>query len=297
MRMRMSTWVLALALSVGAVAPAPLVGRGLAAQGGGLDEVESLVARGRIEEARSELLRWWEAGEKRSRLELQRGIWLRARLTVDPAVAATDYRRLVVEFPGGAFTDDALLRLGRMAEVEGRLAEAAEHFRVLVRDYPGSPLGAEARAWLDAHREALAALPQEVLPAPDTARPGTPARTESGRQGAGEARLKEGRDTLPPPEAEGERRPPATEPGAVAAPASVQAGAFRSLERARRLERRLRAAGFEPRLVRVPGSPLVRVRVGRFPTRAAATEVLAALRAAGFEATVVMDAAKEEIVR
>ena len=42
----------------------------------------------------------------------QRGLWLRAILTVDPLMAGLDFQRLVLEYPGGAHSDEALLRLG-----------------------------------------------------------------------------------------------------------------------------------------------------------------------------------------
>lgn len=84
--------------------------------------------------------------------------------------------------------------------------------------------------------------------------------------------------------------------GETAGGFTVQLGAFGTLGRARELMERARSAGFEPRLVRVPGSGLARVRVGRFATRAGAEELRRRLADLGFEALVSVDAAREEPV-
>jgi hypothetical protein len=199
-----------------------------------LDRVETLIADGDVVQAREQLLAWWDgprAGAARE--EVQRGLWLRGLLNLDPSQATLDYTRLTVEYPGGPFTDRALHRLAGVARARGDLAEARRHYAVLARDYPSSPLRLEARAWLDAH--------------------------------------------------------PADGGGSFA----VQAGAFSDRSRADDLAARLREAGFEPRLVVVEGSDLVRVRLGRFMDAAGATRVHDALVGAGFEAMVVGDAGRE----
>lgn len=133
-----------------------------------LEHVETLVAQGRVQNARAELLSWWD-GESAdaSRDQLQRGIWLRGVLTLDPGQAALDYTRLVVEFPGGPFTDRALQRLAMAADLSGDSVRAARHYRVLERDYPGSPLRAEAQRWLEAHPAAAAAPPRTSAREPE----------------------------------------------------------------------------------------------------------------------------------
>jgi hypothetical protein len=112
-----------------------------------LDGVEELVRAGRSEEARQELLRWWnrEYGDA-SRRDVQRGLWLRAQLTVDPRQASLDYRRLVVEYPGGPYADLALLRLAQSAFALGDSAAAREHVTRLQRDYPAGSATREAEA-------------------------------------------------------------------------------------------------------------------------------------------------------
>lgn len=111
-----------------------------------LDLVEELMADSRYLEARGVLLDWWEdRAASAERGELQRAIWLRAVLTVDPTLAEQDFRRLAIEFPGGPWSDEALMRLARIAELRGDIGTARAHLEVLVRDYPGSPLRPEAR--------------------------------------------------------------------------------------------------------------------------------------------------------
>ena len=99
---------------------------------------------------------------------------------------------------------------------------------------------------------------------------------------------------------------PTTTPSApVAAPSdiaggrvSVQVGAFRELEGARDVQTQLENAGLtDIRLVRTPGSSLIRVRIGRFTNRAGAEQLLARLAALDVSAVLVTDADKEERVR
>lgn len=232
-----------------------------------LDRVETLIAEGRTPEARTVLERWWE--EERAAAaprERQQGLWLRGRLTLEGDRARLDFRRLVVEHPGGPYSDDALLRLGQAAHAEGDLGAGAQYFRTLVRDYPSSPLRDEARAWLDR-------FGQEVAPAGRTA---SSAASPRSLEEGGEEEASAGERDLP---------------------YAVQLGAFSSERRARRLWERARSVELDPRLVRIPESGLIRVRVGRFADSPGAEEVLHRVRDLGFEATIVTDALKEEALR
>ena len=231
-----------------------------AQEGASLSEVEGLMARGRITEARETLESWWNTRfSVSSRTDRQRGIWLRGKLTVDPSMAELDFRRLVLEFPGGPFSDDALFRLGLSADLRGDVREANDSFQELVRNYPTSPRVPEAEHWIETHARQVAALP----------RPSTPEESEP---------------TPGPP------------PGGEAGEFSVQMGAFRSLERARSLADQLRGSGLQPRLVRTPGNDLARVRLGRFSSRGEAENLARELRQRGFEVTLVTDAGSEEAV-
>ena len=237
------------------------VGRPASAQEGtSLGEVEALMAEGRIMEARETLENWWTTRlTTASRMDRQRGIWLRGKLTVDPSLAELDFRRLVLEFPGGPYSDDALFRLGLSAELRGDLRETSGFLESLIREYPSSPRVPEAELWLRTHAGEVSALP------PPTSRPGADPRAVPSTQ-----------------EERGEF--------------SVQLGAFRSLEGARALAEQLREAGYQARLVRTPGNDLARVRVGRFPFREGAEALARDLEGQGFDVTLVTDAGSEERV-
>jgi len=236
-----------------------------AQEGASLTEVEALLAEGSIMEARATLESWWTARyTSSSRIDRQRGIWLRGRLTVDPSMAELDFRRLVVEFPGGPYSDDALFRLGLLADFRGDLRAAQGTFETLMRDYPSSPRVPEADSWVRDHARVLARLPQ----VPDTPVPGPLPSDTTG----------------------------VTSPQSGGGNFSVQVGAFRSLDRALTVAGQLQAAGFQPRVVRTPGNDLARVRVGRFNARAESETLVRELRAKGFEVTLAMDAGSEERV-
>lgn len=247
-----------------------------------LDGVEKLIQAGKTEDARDLLLRWW--GQDRptaSTRDVQRGLWLRGRLTVDPAQAELDYRRLVVEYPGGPYSAEALFRLAQSAWAAGDSSMAAQHVARLSREYPGSRVRVDAEAWL----AGAGSPPPRPVASTDTAE-------DSSRR--------------PPSAAAPVPRPAAVAdtarfPTSGAAPASsgryaVQLGAFSSEARARALQSRARDAGFETRVIRVPGSRLIRVRVGRFASSEAADPVMKRLEAHGFTAAVVPDADREEPV-
>ena len=243
------------------------------AQGtGSLDQVESLMAEGQIIQAREVLETWLDSRlASASREDRQRGTWLRGRLTVDPSMAEMDFRRLVLEYPGGSYSADALFRLGLLAELRGEGTEALDLLERLIRDYPSSPLVEDAESW---HL----------------------ALSEGG--GASAPLASQGME--PPPQAEA-LLPPATPAPTDSMDASwsyaVQLGAFSSLERARSLADRLRHAGYDPRVVGIPEDELARVRVGRFPVREEAEVLAEELAGHGFEVRVVSDAWCEERVR
>ncbi|HSR43536.1 MAG TPA: hypothetical protein VLL48_15215, partial [Longimicrobiales bacterium] len=111
-----------------------------------LERVEALAADGRTDEARVLLMEWWgEDREAASREDVQRGIWLRGRLTVDPGQAALEYWRLVVEYPGGPYTTGALERIGSGAAATGDTPGAVRAWETLVREHRGTPAAERAR--------------------------------------------------------------------------------------------------------------------------------------------------------
>lgn len=226
-----------------------------------LDRVEELTEIGRTEGARELLVRWWnDAYAGASRQDAQRALWLRGRLAVDPDRAALDFRRLVVEYPGGPYSDLALLRLAQAEYAAGDSAAAAREVARLAREYPASAVGSEARAWL-----------ASAGPVPPRS-----GRVASAGDASGEA-----------------RRVEAARATSEAHPFSVQLGAFAQRERAEALRSKAAGAGFEARLATVPGSDLVRVRVGRFDSGEEARAILRRVRDRGFAAMLVRDAELE----
>lgn len=271
----------------GLVALLALPGPAGGQEGASLERVEELTRLGRTEEARVVLMEWWDRGRSEaSRRDLQRGLWLRGRLTVDPSQAALDFRRLVVEYPGGAFSDRALLRLAQAAWATGDADGVEAHLAQLARDYPDSPVARQARAWRS-----------DAGPVPDPPRGAGEGTTGGGEAGAGAGD--------PDPDASGGPGAPAADAGGPgptedtvadaegAGRFAVQLGAFAGQGRARALRDRVAASGYEVRLVRVEGSELTHVRVGRFPRMEEAEKLLEEVRALGLTAALVRDAHRE----
>ena len=182
-------------------------------------------------------------------------------------MAGLDFQRLVLEYPGGSHSDEALLRLGLISAAAEDIPRAAGYFRTLVTDYPRSPRRRRAQEWLADNLVAIeeAGLEAEADPADAEVREPEPA---------------------PPLPAE-----------TVSTRYAVQVGAFESEERARSLLLSVNASGFLARIVRVSGSTLVRVRIGAFLDRTGAVELMDRVRRRGHEATIAVDVAEEEPVQ
>jgi len=268
----------------------------------GLERVEELARLGRAEEARTALMGWWERDqETASRRELQRALWLRGRLTVDPLQAQLDFERLVVLYPSGQFTPDAILRLAQSAYAVGDDGASRRYVATLTRDYPRSDARARADAWL-----------ADAGPVPP--RGDTPTRaTDRGEPPAESATPTPARiirpaddppvtaaDRDPPSRAENDRQRATAE--AAAAPGTVmnyyvQLGAFADEERAFAVHDDVREAGIDVRVVNVEGSRFTHVRVGRFAQREAAARLLDELTAQGITAALVRDDRAERPIR
>ncbi len=252
------------------LAPVPGTTVPVAAQSPGqgspaLDTVETRIAEGRFPEAREGLERWWEGEAQAPREERQQALWLRARLTVDPAMAELDYRRLVVEYPGGPWSDAALLRLAQGAEFRGDEAAARQYLGILSRDYPQSPYRVEAR-------ERLARLEAgEFPPAVGSGTEGTP----------------------PSPSPQAAREEAAPEAAGLY---TVQLGAFSTEEGARAHAAELGRAGLDVRVVQVDGSPLFRVRSGGFQSRDEAEVAARVPQGMGYPALVATDRDRERAI-
>ena len=230
----------ALILAVGAAVP-------VGAQES-LDVVDSLALAGRADEARTALESWWENGRVRSsRRDRQRGLWLRAILSVDPGMAGLDFQRLVLEYPGGSYSDEAMLRLGLISAAAGDLPDAAGYFRTLVTDYPRSPQRRRAEEWLSEHLVAVEEAEAAAREAEAAAREAESADGEVETTAQEEATDVDAQE----PEVDSPDRAETVSPSYA-----VQVGAFESEERARSLLAAVNASGFRARIVRVPGSEL-----------------------------------------
>ncbi|HIF06035.1 MAG TPA: tetratricopeptide repeat protein [Gemmatimonadetes bacterium] len=268
-----------------------------------LDVVESLALAGQADEARTALSSWWEDQRLRSsRRERQNGLWLRAILTVDPRLAGLDFQRLVLEYPGGPYSDEALFRLGLISAASEDLPRAAGYFRTLVTDYPRSGQRRLAQDWLAEHwvaiEEAEAALAVVTDREEDALESGVDAVQPE--VDTAEFALDATEPEVDAVEPEVVARRPAVIPDRAEDPNAryaVQAGAFESEERARNLLASVNASGFRARMVRVVGSPLVRVRIGAFLDRSGAVELMSRVRGRGHEATLTEDVGREEPIR
>jgi cell division septation protein DedD len=265
------------------------------AAGQALDRVEELVRIGRTEDARTVLLEWWNgARDGAPQRDLQRGLWLRGRLTQDPTLAELDFQRLVVLYPSSPFAPQALLRLAQSAHAHGDAESAQRHVQAILRDYPTSPTRAEAEAWL---RSAGTPPPATEAARPSTPPPaaGPPPASATPDQPAPGSAATPPPTTSTPPLTPSQTRAPA--PADAVLNWSVQFGAFTDEDRAFALHQQLVGAGLTARLVRVEGSGFLHVRIGRFGTRAEASEELQRVTAQGYTAAIVRDDRAEELVR
>jgi tetratricopeptide (TPR) repeat protein len=276
------------------------------AQENEVDRAEALVAAGDYAGARAALERWWQSpdgGDGAAPALRARALLLRARLATDPAVAEKDYLALAIGYPSAPEAPHALLALGQGLLATGDIPRAITYLERLVHDHPNSPLVPTGRLWLvrahnlegrrdaacEAARKGIAVAAGDtdllaLLRAEEAAACAAAANATAGATPAG----------TPAPQRDDASR---TGENAANARYAIQAGAFRQARGAEELAERLRRAGFEPRIVAVPGSDLRRVRVGRFADPAAAAELIRRLRAAGFTAIVVDDAGSERAPR
>ncbi len=263
----------------------------LVAQERSLGQVERFASTGRAEEARAMLLEWWEDERAdASRADLQLGLWLRGRLTVDPGQAARDFRRLVIEYPGGRYADQALFRLVQGAYAQGDLERVRTYMTSLTRDHPGSAVLEQAEAWMG--RTSTAGPPPvlRVIDAEESA-DSSPAAATLSQDGAVAGTGSQDAAVVET----------GSQDAAVAGTGSqgrytVQLGAFLDESRAAALLERAAEAGLDVRLVRVQGSRLMHVRVGRFDSSAQASVSFQSVTTLGFTAAVVRDAQNEEPV-
>ena len=245
-------------------------------------------------------------------------LYWRAALAATAAEAERDYRRLTVEYPLSPRSEDALITLAQLEMTRREYPQALRHLERLVQEYPTSGSVPRAHFWIgrvhleqgnlpracaslasaraaasrtnvelhnqidfhaqrclgvDAASETVAAAPPPQPPPPTTAtNPVTPPPTAS-------------TSTAVPPPSRDTATPRPTSGSATASPAAgatqftVQVAALNTRAQADELRDKLRARGFDARVV--GAGQLFRVRIGRYPTRDAAAAVAADLKQRG----------------
>ena len=220
-------------------------------------------------------------------------LFWRAALAPTAAAAERDYKRLIIEYPLSRWAGDALLRLAQLEMARGDRTRALAHLERLWLEHPTSATRPRTAYWMarvlfeqgDARRACTRLAHAER---------NTPAENvELRNQIAYYAQRCVGVDTAavaavdstPPDSA---ARNTASSSGAVASSDTattvsagrytVQVAAYSSRAEAERLQKRLRARGFEARVV--GSAKPYRVRVGRYATRAEALEAMRRMKQA-----------------
>ena len=117
-----------------------------------LDRVESMLASGRLTDARNTLDRWiaeHPPGSRSATSEQQaHALLLQGRLNADLREAEDAYLAVVLSYPTSRYAPEALLRLGQVLVAIGmadddpdEAARGAAYLERLLDDYPGSDQG------------------------------------------------------------------------------------------------------------------------------------------------------------
>lgn len=208
-------------------------------------------------------------------------LYWRGFASSNAADAERDYLRVSIEYPLSARAPDALLALAQLEYARGDRAAARRRFDRLLRDYPRGEHVARASYWSgrlamdEGDRDAACAT---LRSARQAVRPGDVELANQVEYLLGQCAI----PVVP--------REPAPTPPAAQQPAArfaVQVAAYSARRDAVTLSDRLTARGFDVTIVgtRAP----YRVRVGRYATRASATQDLPRIRAAGFARAFVVE--------
>jgi cell division septation protein DedD len=225
-------------------------------------------------------------------------LYWRATLSTNGADAEHDYRRIVVEYGSSARSGDALLQLAQLESARGDRATAADHLERFLLENPGHPERTRAnltlvRLLVDQNNlpRACSALRQALREVPDSAvetrnqlsyySPRCVANDASpgGRVPVGDATAP--KDTSSAAKRDSSRA--SVTPGAKAR-FTLQIAAYASRSDATALASRLKARGFEARVV--GSAKPFRVRIGRYATREDAVAAQTRLKARKIAATV-----------
>ncbi|HUF11851.1 MAG TPA: SPOR domain-containing protein [Longimicrobiales bacterium] len=245
-----------------------------------LARIAAHIDAARFDSARSQLDEWQATRAAHAReAERASADMLAARLVRDGVAAQHAWIGLALAHPFSAEAGLALLRVGQAAVLQGDTSAAIVYLTRLIDDFSGGGQQPEAHLWLSRAHFIAGHAASACTAARDGLASGASAEVH------GLLRLQEERACA--------GATAAAETGVVAGDYAVQSGAFRARAGADALAARLRAQGLEPRLVRVPGSELTRVRVGTFAARAHAATLRDRLRSSGFDAVVVDDVDRE----
>ncbi|MEJ2216129.1 MAG: SPOR domain-containing protein [Gemmatimonadota bacterium] len=274
-----------------------------AAQTPSLDQVEQLMQSGQYQQARQAIAQWWNATPDPGPRDAARAHLLRGRLAVDPDSAETDYLAIALGFPTQPQAAEALLRLGQLLVNKGELQRAQGYLQRLAADYPGSDLRGPGLLWLARAYDIGGHRPQACNAArlglrdsgtnPDLASLLHVEEASSCQLTSDSAAKPAKARSQPAPARRPAQRPSPAPATPSRGPYAVQVGAFRLKHGAEALAAKLTKAGHTARLVLVPNSDLLRVRVGRFTTSQDAEDLVRRLKAEGFPAVVVGDADHE----
>ena len=230
-------------------------------------------------------------------------LYWRAALAATAAEAERDYRRLTVEYPLSPRSEDALITLAQLEMTRREYPQALRHLERLMQEHPASTAIPRAHFWMGRVHLEQGNLPRACAALASARSATPPANVELHNQIDFHSQRCVGVDIegiaandppavaappadTPPPRAAQTATPPAAAPPTPASsPASgatqytVQVAALNTRAQAEELRDKLRERGFEARVV--GAGQLFRVRIGRYPSRAAAAAVAADLKQRG----------------
>lgn len=260
---------------------------------------QRLVVEGRGQEGRAIIARELAAAPEGSSRYVEALYW-RAALAATAADAERDYKRIIIEFPVSRRAESALIGLSQLELARGDRAQAMRHLERVVREHPTGPSRARASFWMARVHFDEGNFPRACARLDDSRRHTPTEAVEMRNQLEYYAQRCEGVDTtvvVRAPAAESTRAMPdrpgavATQPGrgapstvSRAAAFTVQLGAFSSRADADARYRELRGQGHAVRIVKV--GALWRVRLGRYASRGAASEVARSLKAKNIDSFV-----------
>ncbi len=218
-------------------------------------------------------------------------LYWRAALAASTDDAASDYRRIVVDYPLSTHAADALLQLAQLEVARGDRASAATHLQRFLLENPKHPDRAKAGLLLAqlsfeqndlphgcaALHQTLADVPPDAVEMRNQLQYYLPRCSALDANPASQLPLVSPARLMPKTKADSAR-------AAARGKYTLQIAAYESKADAAALAKKLVARGVDARVV--VGAKLSRVRVGRYATRAAAVSAQTDLKAKSITALV-----------